>query len=61
MEFITVLKIVKNEKGNKVWKIIRNDYNVELEGDVTMYGIPENAEDCPIGATYKTIFTIKVH
>jgi hypothetical protein len=58
-QFKTILKVVvSNEKNKKVWKVIRNDYDNESVGMITVSGVPCRAEDTDLDSTYETTLTI---
>lgn len=58
MQYITELRVTKNEKGRNVWKIERHDEDPSLVGTVTACGVPARAADLPLGSEYRTIFTV---
>ena len=58
MQYITELRVTKNNKGRNVWKITRCDEDESNVGEITAWGVPARASDLPIGAEFRTVFTI---
>lgn len=58
MQYITEMRVMKNSKGRNVWKITRCDEDESCVGEVISCGAPARAVDLPVGAEFRTIFTI---
>lgn len=55
---VTVLRVEIRFNGRKAWVFVRCDRNPELVGLPTQFCVPERAADCPVGAEYRTEFTV---
>lgn len=58
MQYITELRVTKNDKGNNVWKITRCDEDESNIGEITICGVPARANELPVGSEFRTVFTI---
>lgn len=58
MQYITELRVTKNDNGRNVWRVTRCDEDETVIGEITMCGVPARASELPIGAEFRTVFTI---
>ena len=58
MQYITEMRVTKNDNGRSVWKITRCDDDKSVVGEITACGVPARASELPVGAEFRTVFTI---
>jgi hypothetical protein len=61
MKYITIFKVEMNpnNRNTQAWVIKRCDSDRDMEGHVTIHGLPCRPFDVPLGTEFKTILTIK--